>query len=99
MIKRLKFFLPGENTRMVFIAAFIGIMAGLANIVFRTVTDFVHEQIFVRGWELFHLSEGGLHLLLLPMIPISGMVLLIPLSLLFPGQVNGTPLQLQQPDI
>jgi CIC family chloride channel protein len=89
MISRLKFFLPGENTRMVFIASFIGVMAGLANIVFRTVTEFVHEQIFVRGWEQFHLSEGGLHLLLLPLIPISGMVLLIPLSLLFPGEVNG----------
>jgi CIC family chloride channel protein len=89
MITRLKFFLPGENTRMVFIAAFIGVMAGLANIVFRTITEFVHDQIFVRGWELFHLAEGGFHLLLLPLIPISGMVLLIPLSLLFPGQVNG----------
>jgi CIC family chloride channel protein len=89
MISRLKFFLPGENTRMVLIAAFIGVMAGLANIVFRTLTEFVHEQIFVRGWELLHLAEGGLHLLLLPLIPITGMVLLIPLSLRFPGYVNG----------
>ena len=89
MISRLKFFLPGENTRMVLIAAFIGVMAGLANIVFRTLTEFVHEHIFVRGWEVLHLAEGGLHLLLLPLIPIAGMVLLIPLSLLFPGYVNG----------
>jgi CIC family chloride channel protein len=89
MISRLKFFLPGENTRMVLIAAFIGVMAGLANIVFRTLTEFIHEQIFVRGWDLLHLAEGGLHLLLLPLIPITGMVLLIPLSLLFPGYVNG----------
>ena len=59
MISRLKFFLPGENTRMVLIAAFIGVMAGLANIVFRTLTEFVHEQIFVRGWEVLHLAEGG----------------------------------------
>jgi CIC family chloride channel protein len=89
MKKRLQLFLPGENTRMVFIAAFIGVMAGLGNIVFRTVTEFVHKQIFERGWELFRLGEGGLHLLLLPLLPMAGMVLLIPLSLLFPGQVNG----------
>jgi CIC family chloride channel protein len=89
MRSRLKFFLPGENTRLVFIAAFIGVMAGLANILFRTLTELVQEQIFVRGWELFSLGNGGVRLLLLPLLPISGMVLLVPLSLLFPGEVNG----------
>lgn len=89
MITRLKFFLPGETTSMVFIASFIGIMAGLANILFRRVTELVHEQIFELGFELFHLKQGGLHLMLLPIIPMIGMLLLIPLSLLFPGEVNG----------
>ncbi len=87
MIKPSKKFLPGENTLMVIIASFIGLVAGIVNILFRTTTDFVHETIFVPAYSFA--SQGGWHLLLIPLIPISGMVLLIPLSLLFPGQVNG----------
>jgi len=89
IMKRLKVFLPGENTRMVIIASFIGIMAGCANILFRTVTEVVHTQVFDRGFRFFGLEEGGVNLLLLPLLPMIGMLLLIPLSLLFPGEVNG----------
>lgn len=82
-----KFLLPGENTRMVFIASFIGLMAGLANICFRSVLDLVHDTIFVTGYEAA--SQGGWSILLLPLIPISGMLLLIPLAILFPGEIYG----------
>lgn len=82
-----KFFLPGESTRMVFIASCIGIMGGLANICFRTVLEFVHETIFVPGYALA--TQGGWYILLLPLVPISGMVLLIPLAILFPGEIYG----------
>jgi len=82
-----KFLLPGENTRMVFIASFIGVMAGLANIIFRTVLDFVHQTIFVPGYAIA--TQGGWYILLLPLVPISGMLLLIPLALLFPGEIYG----------
>lgn len=84
---RLKKFLPGENSLMVIIASAIGLSAGLANIVFRTVTDFIHEMIFIPGEAIVH--QGGWNILLLPLIPMTGMVLLIPLSLMFPGKVNG----------
>jgi CIC family chloride channel protein len=87
LMTRLKKFLPGENSLMVIIASAIGVAAGLANIVFRTVTEFVRETIFVPGEALAH--QGGWHILLLPLIPMAGMVLLIPLSLMFPGKVNG----------
>ena len=86
-LKLRKFLLPGENTRMVFIASFIGVMAGLANICFRTVLEFVHHTIFVPGYAIA--SQGGWHILLLPLVPISGMLLLIPLALLFPGEIYG----------
>ncbi len=81
--------IPGENTRMILIATFIGIMAGVFNIIFRTVVDGVHHFFFVGGRELLGIDKGDWHLLLLPLIPISGMILLIPLSILFPGEVNG----------
>jgi len=82
-----KFFLPGENTRMVFIASLIGVMAGLANICFRTVLEFVHHTIFIPGYALA--TQGGWYILLLPLVPISGIVLLIPLAILFPGEIYG----------
>jgi CIC family chloride channel protein len=81
------FFKPGENTRMVFIASLIGVMAGLANICFRTVLEFVHHSIFVPGYAIA--TQGGWKIILLPLIPISGMVLLIPLAILFPGEIYG----------
>lgn len=80
-------FLPGENSLMVVIASFIGLAAGLANIIFRTATEFVHQNIFERGYDL--ISQGGWKIILLPLIPMTGVLLLIPLSLLFPGEVNG----------
>lgn len=82
-----KKFLPGENALMVFIATCIGIVAGYANILFRTVLEFVHHWIFVSGYEIA--SQGGWYILLLPLIPMCGMLLLIPLALLFPGEIYG----------
>jgi CIC family chloride channel protein len=89
MLAKLKIFLPGENTRMILIAACIGLMAGAAIIVFRESVDFIHEYLFIRGYELLRIEEGGWRKFLLPLLPMFGMVLLIPLSLTFPGKVNG----------
>jgi len=80
-------FFPGENTRMVVIATLIGVIAGLANVLFRTVLEFVHETIFVPGYAMA--SQGGWHILLLPLVPITGMILLVPLAMLFPGEIYG----------
>ncbi len=84
-----KSLIPGENTRIIFIAAFIGLVAGFLNICFRSTVHFVHEVVFQGGRELLRIDQGGWYLLLLPLIPITGMILLIPLSLLFPGEING----------
>lgn len=82
-------FLPGENVRMMTIAACIGLMAGISIIVFRTVIEGMEAVFLEGGKKLLGIQLGGWRLLLLPLIPMSGMVLLIPLSLLFPGEVNG----------
>jgi len=89
MRTKLKLFLPGENTRLIVIAALIGLLAGVSIIVFREAVGLVHQFILVKGYELLRIGEGGWRRFLLPLLPISGMVLLIPLSLLFPGSVNG----------
>ncbi len=89
MFAKLKPFLPGEKSQMLMIAALIGIMSGLAIIVFRETVDLVHEIIFVRGSEVLQIAQGGWRRILLPLLPIAGVTLLIPLSLAFPGRVNG----------
>ncbi len=89
MLTKLKLFLPGENIILLVTAALIGLLAGVAIIVFREAVELVHEFVFVQGYELLRIGEGGWRRFLLPLIPMFGMVLLIPLSLLFPGKVNG----------
>ncbi len=89
LLVKLRRLLPGENTRMVIIASFIGLAAGGANVLFRTATEWVHEYIFVLGFNSLQIGRGGLYLLFLPLLPMAGMVLLIPLTLMFPGEVNG----------
>ena len=89
MLTRMKFFMPGESTRMILIAACIGVLAGGAIIIFRESVELVHEVVFVKGGELLRIHEGGWRLFLLPLLPMTGAVLLVPLSLLFPGKVNG----------
>ena len=87
--RKLKIFLPGEKTTLLITAALIGLLSGGAIIVFRESVSLVHELVFIQGYELLRIGEGGWRRFLLPLIPMFGMVLLIPLSLLFPGKVNG----------
>jgi CIC family chloride channel protein len=89
MKRQLRKLLPGENTRLLAIATFIGLMAGLLNILFRTVVHLFDTFFHKGGRELLQIDKGDWHVLLLPLIPITGMILLIPLSLLFPGEING----------
>jgi chloride channel protein, CIC family len=79
----------GEQPTLIIMAFVVGILAGIANVMFRTTMDLAHEFIFVDGSRLFHLAEGGMYRAFLPLLPMAGAVLLIPLSLLFPGEVNG----------
>ena len=74
---------------MIVIAAFIGILSGLAIIVFREAVELVHELLFAGGYEALGIARGGWRSLLLPLLPMAGVTLLIPLSLAFPGRVNG----------
>lgn len=87
-MERLKRLFPGENALLLIIASAIGLAAGFANILFRCTEELVHHYIFQTGHELL-IGDGGLRLLLLPLLPMSGMVLLIPLSYFYPGEVNG----------
>ncbi|MEJ2695172.1 MAG: chloride channel protein [Candidatus Sulfobium sp.] len=74
---------------MIILAFLIGILAGTANVAFRSALDFVNKWVFVGGSDFLHINEGGFHRVLLPLLPIVGAVLLIPLTFAFPGEING----------
>lgn len=82
-------FKPGENVRMMIVAACIGVVTGISIIIFRTIVGGIEKYFFEGGKAMLGVYDGGWRILLLPLLPITGMILLIPLSLLFPGEVNG----------
>jgi len=90
ILDRLSQFNVGEHTVVIIsMAVVIGILSGFANVLFRAAIHFVHEVVFVGGSDLLNIDKGGFYKLLLPLLPVCGALLLIPLSLMFKGDVNG----------
>jgi len=79
----------GEHTTLIIISVLVGILSGFGNMLFRATMDFVHESIFVNGSRLLHIMDGGFFRVFTPLLPITGALLLIPLSLAFRGEVSG----------
>ncbi|GAB4262620.1 MAG: chloride channel protein [Deferrisomatales bacterium] len=80
---------PSETTALLGMAVAVGVLAGLGNVAYRQLIHLVHRLVFETGWDLLGLAAGFPALLLLPLLPTAGAVLLIPLDLLFPGEVRG----------
>ncbi len=78
-----------EGMFLVFSSVIVGLLAAAANILFRSTLHFVHMVVFEQGSRLLGVASGGWRSLLLPLLPMTGAFLLIPLSLRFPGEVNG----------
>ena len=80
----------GEHTVVIIsMAVVIGILSGFANVLFRASINFVHEVVFIGGLELLNINEGGFYRLLIPILPVCGALLLIPISMIFKNDVNG----------
>jgi CIC family chloride channel protein len=78
-----------ENTYLILLALLLGVLAGVGNIAFRYAVELI--QLLVRGWggSLLGVSLEGPTRFLLPLLPVTGALLLVPLALLFPGQIYG----------
>ncbi|MDA8325187.1 MAG: chloride channel protein [Nitrospiraceae bacterium] len=85
----LKKFHITEHTALIILSFLVGALAGLANILFRATMNFIHQLVFVQGSKLLSIDHGGMFRALLPLLPMAGALLLVPLSLAFPGEVNG----------
>ncbi|MDA8174147.1 MAG: chloride channel protein [Nitrospiraceae bacterium] len=83
-----RFDLSGQ-TPLLIQAVMIGLLAGGLDVVFRSALNYVHNVIFLGGWALLGIEKGGWRMLLIPLLPMAGAVLLIPLSLKFGKDVNG----------
>ncbi|MDH4028870.1 MAG: chloride channel protein, partial [Nitrospirota bacterium] len=79
----------GEQTIIIVMSVIVGLLSGLANMLFRSTIHLVHKTIFVGGSGLLHINEGGFYKLLLPLLPITGALLLIPLYYLTREEVYG----------
>jgi CIC family chloride channel protein len=79
----------GEHTVIIVMSMAVGLLSGFANIAFRFTMTTVHEIIFVGGSSLLGIYKGGIHSLLLPLLPICGALLLIPLAFLFKDDIYG----------
>ncbi|MDA8173569.1 MAG: chloride channel protein [Nitrospiraceae bacterium] len=84
-----KKFHTSEHTAIIVLSILIGVCAGFANILFRTTMNFVHRIFFINGLNLLAINRGGIYKVFLPLLPMAGALLLIPLSKAFPGDVNG----------
>ncbi|MBF0542086.1 MAG: chloride channel protein [Nitrospirae bacterium] len=100
-VEKLRYKYPygfSPHTMIVILAIAIGVMSAGMVIIFRFILEHVKELIFIGGQELLHIEkinwqEFSWHdfksRLLLPLLPMFGAVLLIPLAKLFPGEVYG----------
>lgn len=89
LISKLSQLKAGEHTFIIVMSIAVGLLSGLANIAFRFTMTSVHDIIFEGGSSLLKIKSGGLNALLLPLIPVCGALLLIPLVLFFRDDING----------
>ncbi len=85
----LSYLRPGKQSSLIAMAILVGVLSGGANMLFRSSLEWAKTLIFHGGSELLGIHKGGVYRLLVPLLPITGALLLIPLSYKFPGMVNG----------
>jgi len=79
----------GTSTSLIVMAILIGALSGAANMLFRTTLEFCKEVIFHSGYHLLGIDRGGIYRILTPLLPLTGALLLIPLSYRFGTEVRG----------
>lgn len=85
----MKSLLRDRHTTLIALSFIIGLLAAGANIVFRETLHFVHENIFVRGSDILGMGDSIISRIFMPILPMTGILLLIPLALKFPNEASG----------
>jgi len=79
----------GPHTTLITLAFFIGILSGAANMLFRTCLELSRHLFMENMAELFSIDKGLPYRILIPLIPVSGAILIAVLAMRFPGEVMG----------
>ncbi len=79
----------GEQTIIIIMSVIVGLLSGFANMLFRSAINLVHEIVFVGGSVLLNIKEGGFYAYLVPLLPVTGALLLIPLYYFSREEVYG----------
>jgi CIC family chloride channel protein len=79
----------GEQTIIIIMSVIVGLLSGFANMLFRSTINLVHKIVFVGGSVLLNIKEGGFYAYLIPLLPVTGALLLIPLYYFSREEVYG----------
>jgi CIC family chloride channel protein len=79
----------GPHTIIIILAIGIGAMTGGVNILFRYILVLVKETILIGGQNFLHIGDDISSRFLLPLIPMSGAIILIIFAKIFPGEIYG----------
>ncbi len=74
-----------ESNIELVLACLVGIGAGFASVFFR----YLHHQLYHLFFEVLYPWLASFSIYLLPLIPMIGAVILIPFSVMYPGEING----------
>ena len=89
LLARLLAVRPSDETQLILMAVVVGVLAALGYALLRTSLEQVEAYFFGPLHSLLAIDMGGWHRLAIILLPLLGIVCLIPLMLLFPGDVGG----------
>lgn len=89
LVARLRAIRPSDETQLIFMAVVVGVLAALGYALLRTSLEQVEAYFFGPLHSLLSIDQGGWHRIAIILLPVLGIACLIPLMLLFPGDVGG----------
>ncbi|OIP64390.1 MAG: hypothetical protein AUK30_06870 [Nitrospirae bacterium CG2_30_70_394] len=89
LLARLLAIRPSDETQLILIAVVVGVLAALGYALLRTSLEQVEAYFFGPLHSLLSIDLGGWRRVGIVLLPVLGIVCLIPLMLLFPGDVGG----------
>lgn len=89
MVARFLAIRPSDETQLILMAVVVGVLAALGYALLRTSLEQVEAYFFGPLHSLLGIDLGGWRRLAIVLLPVLGIVCLIPLMLLFPGDVGG----------
>ncbi len=87
--EKIKLLKISDQTFLVVTSLVVGVLSGTAYVLLRKTVEGVHWLIVDQGGHLLGIAWNHWTLFLVPLLPMAGALLLIPLSKLFPGEING----------